>query len=379
MFIKRTHYLQKIEKEFEIHPIVGLLGPRQCGKTTLAKRFQAKHKPAYLFDLEDPDDLAALENPKMVLESLDGLIIIDEIQRRPGLFPYLRTLADKKKTQILILGSASRDLINQSSESLAGRIGYVILSPFSLDEVKTLQLRELWLKGGFPRSFLTQSDQNSYRWRKAYISTFLERDIPNLGIKIPATTLRRFWLMLAHYHGQILNCSELGKSFGIADTTVRHYIDILTDTFMVRQLQPWIGNLKKRQIKSPKLYIKDSGIFHTLQGIETYKSLLSHPKLGASWEGFALETVLSHFSVSQEDVYFWGVHSQCDLDLYFRLGSKKIGVEFKFTDQPQLSAEADKIKSYLKLNHLYYIYPGKKVFKLAKDITACGLSLLHNL
>ena len=222
MFIKRTHYLQKIEKEFEIHPIVGLLGPRQCGKTTLAKRFQAKHKPAYLFDLEDPDDLAALENPKMVLESLDGLIIIDEIQRRPGLFPYLRTLADKKKTQILILGSASRDLINQSSESLAGRIGYVILSPFSLDEVKTLQLRELWLKGGFPRSFLTQSDQNSYRWRKAYISTFLERDIPNLGIKIPTNTGRTHFKKghippnkgkkLSEEHKKKLSLEHIGKT-----------------------------------------------------------------------------------------------------------------------------------------------------------------------
>lgn len=294
--MQRAHSLNIIKKCFSTHPVVAILGPRQCGKTTLAKMYAepeiTRSHPNY-FDLEDPIDLARLQNPQLALANLQGLIVIDEIQRLPNLFTNLRVLVDHpiQQQQFLILGSASRDLINQSAETLAGRIAYVELTPFSYHETKDIE--QLWLRGGFPRSFLAKTDADSFSWRQFYISTYLEQDLPNLGIQIPAQSLRRFWSMLTHYHGNIFNASELGRSFGAADTTIRRYLDILTGTFMVRQLQPWQENLKKRQVKSPKIYIRDSGILHGLLDIEDQQQLSLHPKLGTSWEGFALEEVIS--------------------------------------------------------------------------------------
>jgi len=280
----RPSFLSRIEDSFSIHPVVALLGPRQCGKTTLARMYAQVHAEAAVdrFDLEDPTDLAALANPKLALQDLDGLVIIDEIQYLPDLFKLLRVLVDRpdNSARFLILGSASRDLIRQSSETLAGRIGHIELTPFDLSEVGVAARDRLWLRGGFPPAFHAASLDAAAAWRKAYISTFLERDLPALGITIAPQSLRRFWMMLAHYHGQTINYSELGRSFGVSDTTVRRYLDILSATFMVRQLQPWHENIKKRQVKAPKLYLRDSGLFHSLMGIKDLNALRHHPKLG---------------------------------------------------------------------------------------------------
>ncbi|MFH1998937.1 MAG: ATP-binding protein, partial [Planctomycetota bacterium] len=315
-------------------PITAILGARQSGKTTLAKQLQFDH----YFDLENPRDLARLDHPQLALEDLQGLIVIDEIQRKPELFTLLRYLVDNNDNQkYLILGSASRDLIQQSSESLAGRIAYYELTGFRTVDIGKTHIRKLWLRGGFPRSFLAESDEQSILWRENYISTFLERDIPQLGIPIPAQTLRRFWTMLSHYHGQLLNYSELARAFGISDTTVKKYIHILEGTFMVRLLQPWHSNTKKRLVKAPKLYLKDSGLFHSLMSIENRDQLLSHNKRGASWEGFALDSVVNSLSPSRRDVYFWSVHSGEELDLFWMQGGKNWGVEFKLMDAPKLT------------------------------------------
>ena len=380
--MKRTSYIQNIQEEFQINPVVALLGSRQCGKTTLAQQYAETLKGEYHhFDLEDPEDLAALENPKVLFNELSGTIILDEIQRKPELFPFLRTLIDKekRKRKILILGSASRDLIQQSSETLAGRIGYIEITPFTLDEFNKKNPSKLWPQGGYPLSFLAKTEKESYKWRKSYISTFLERDIPNLGIKIPAPTMRRFWQMIAHYQGQIVNYSELGRSFGASDKTIRNYLDILTQTFMIRQLNPWHENIKKRQVKRPKLYFRDSGIFHSMLTIENKRALLSHPKLGASWEGFALEQVLKHFQVENEDAYFWAVHEQGELDLFFKKNGKRIGVEFKFSSSPKLTQSMSYCIEQLKLDTLICIHSGEKKFNLTEEIIACGLNKLHNI
>lgn len=380
-FIKRSSYLSQINKAFRSHSIVAILGPRQCGKTTLARDYVERKKlteKAFLFDLEDPADLAVLQNPKTVLESLDGLVIIDEIQRIPELFPILRVLVDQPKfrRKFLILGSASRDLIRQSSETLAGRIAYIELTPFSLAEVDHIE--KLWLQGGFPHSYLAKSVEDSIYWRKQYISTFLERDIPNLGIRIPPSTLRRFWTMLAHYHGQLSNFSEIGTAMGIADTTARHYLDILAGSFMVRQLLPWFSNSKKRQVKTPKIYFRDSGIYHTLSGISDRQSLMHHPKLGASWEGFALEEVIRLFHAEPEECFFWAVHNQAELDLLIVKDGLFRGFEFKYSDSPSITKSMEIALGTLKLDSLHIIYPGKKNYTLKESIQVCGLENLSN-
>lgn len=380
--MKRTDYLSAINLEFNVNPIVALLGPRQCGKTTLAEQFTNTLKEEFhKFDLEDPEDLAALENPKILFSELKGTIILDEIQRKPELFSFLRTLVDKekRKRKILVLGSASRDLIQQSSETLAGRISYIEVSPFALNEINGSDQSKLWQQGGFPLSFLAKGESESFRWRKSYISTFLERDIPNLGIKIPAPTMRRFWQMITHYQGQIINYSELGRSFGASDNTIRNYLDILSETFMIRLLKPWHENIKKRQIKRPKIYFRDSGIFHSMLAIENKRALLSHPKLGASWEGFALEQTLKHFSIENEDAYFWGVHEQGELDLLFHKNGKRIGVEFKFSSPPIHTSSMSFSIEHLGLDRLICIHAGEKKFKLADKIIACSLSHLSEI
>ncbi len=366
--------LDQITQSFKVNPVVALLGPRQCGKSTLAGEYASKIKgEVHFFDLENPRDQYQLENPILALEDLKGLIIIDEIQRAPNLFPYLRTFVDKHKRQIklLILGSASRDLIQQSSESLAGRISYVELTPFQFNEVK--DINKLHIRGGFPLSYLASSEKISFKWRSDYITTFLERDLYEFGFKISPQTMRRFWMMLTHYHGQILNYSELSRSFGVSDMTVRHYLEILTQTFMIRLLQPWHENISKRQVKAPKLFFRDTGIFHTLLGVNDKPSLKIHPKLGASWEGFAMEEIISTFEIRNEECFFWGTHSTAELDLLTFQKGKRIGYEFKYSDIPTVTNSMKIAFDDLKLDHLYVVVPKTKKMKLGDRIT--GISL----
>lgn len=337
IILTRKYYLDSIDTSFLVNPICALLGPRQCGKTTLSKQYAEKNKlPTHFFDLEDPIDLSKLDNPKLTLEPLEGLIVIDEIQRKEELFPYLRVLVDKfPKKRILVLGSASQDLIRQSSETLAGRISYIEMTPFSIHE--TDDIKKLWYRGGFPKSYLASTEIISSQWRKSYIRTFLERDIRNFGFDIPPQTMRRFWSMLTHYHGQIFNASEIGRSINVSYKTSDRYLDILTGTFMVRILSPWFENLSKRQIKSPKIYFRDSGLLHTILGIENHQDLLKHPKLGASWEGMALEQVIKHMEVENDDCYFWATQGGAELDLLILKNSKKLGFEIKYTDSPKIT------------------------------------------
>ena len=379
--IDRPRYIQKIQFQFEVHPVIAILGPRQCGKTTLARMYADRlDEPVIHFDLEDPTHLSRLETPKLALEALKGLVIIDEVQRLPGLFEVLRVLVDRtnNETRFLVLGSASRDLIRQSSETLAGRIGYIELTPLMLEEVGTDNLAGLWFSGGYPPSFLAKSDKTGSAWRKAYISTFLERDIPNLGFSIDPQALRRFWMMIAHYHGQTVNYSELGRSFGASDNTIRRYLDLLSATFMIRLLPPWHENIKKRQVKAPKIYFRDTGIFHTLLGIEHSEDLQFHPKLGPSWEGFAIETILGEYGAEQGEYYFWSVYGRAELDLLIFNGTERIGFEIKHTDSPKITRSLRTAKDDLKINKVFIVYPGMEQFPLDKNITAIGLStFLH--
>ncbi len=376
--MRRERYLAQITRHFDVHPVVTLLGPRQCGKTTLARMYaeDLSDIPVVRFDLEDPTDLAALAEPKLALQDLRGLVIIDEVQRFPELFPILRVLVDRpgNPARFLILGSASRDLIRQSSETLAGRIGHLELTPFQLTETGAPALRILWARGGFPPAFLATSEGHSYQWRKDYVATFLERDLPALGIGIPPQSLRRFWMMLAHYHGQLLNFSELGRSFGAADTTVRGYLDILEATFMVRLLRPWHENVGKRQVKAPKLFFRDSGLLHTLLGISDLDALRHHPKLGSSWEGFALEETLRALGVDREDAWFWATHAGAELDLLVTSGVRRLGFEIKYTASPKLTKSMRAAMDTLQLDRLVVIYPGERQLALAEQIQALGLA-----
>ena len=368
--IQRKKHLLDLKMLLKDSPAVGILGPRQVGKSTLAKQIGCDH----FFDLENPRDLARLENPQVVLEGLSGIIAIDEIQRKPDLFPLLRFLIDQNRNQsFLILGSASRELISRSSETLAGRIQYLYLSGFNLGEVGSDQRDQLWLRGGFPRSYLADSDEASFRWRENFVADYLERDIPQLGISVPSSRLRRFWMMLSHYHGQTLNYAELARSMDLSEKTIKHYIDILASTFMVQIVHPWHNNTKKRLIKSPKLYLKDSGIFHYLQSIQSKEQLESHPKLGASWEGFAMFNWLEQQQISPQNAYYWGVHGRGELDLYWHWGGKSYGAEFKYSDAPKRSATIDFVMSELDLDHLWIIYPGVDRYQLDQKITVLPL------
>lgn len=362
--------LKKLQTVF---PVVAILGARQCGKTSLAKQFSYDH----YFDLENPRDLSRLENPQLALENLKGLIVIDEIQRAPELFSLIRFLVDTQRgQQYLILGSASKTLIQQTSESLAGRIGYHYLGGFSIEEARPENLRRLWMRGGYPLSFLANSDSASQLWRENYLTTFLERDLPQLGIQIPAQTIRRFWVMLSHYHGQILNYSELGRSFGISDMTIRKYVDILEGTFMVRVLWPWSANLKKRVVKRPKIYIRDSGLFHTLMSLDTEEQLTSHPKLGASWEGFAIESVLKRIATSGRSVYFWRTHEGAEVDILWQESGKNWGIEFKYTDAPRRTKSMQSAVTDLQLEHLWIVYPGSQAYPIDDKISVLPMSAM---
>ena len=381
--MNRPYFLEQIVHYFKSHAIVALLGPRQCGKTTLARAYGKQlegEQEVHYFDLENPIDLERLTNPLLTLKPLSGLIVIDEIQRAPELFTLLRVLVDEESAnkQFLILGSASRELIQQTSESLAGRIAYIELTPFTYEE--THDLEKIWLRGGFPRSYLANTEEESFDWREFYITTFLEQDIPNLGIKIPATSLRRFWTMLAHYHANILNLSELGRSFGISDPTVRRYLDILSGTFMIRQLQPWQENTKKRQVKAPKIYFRDSGLLHTLARIHDQATLQTYAKLGASWEGFALEQIIQKYHAKPQDCFFWATHNGAELDLLLFIKNQRLGFEIKYSDAPRLTPSMKIALEDLSLDQLTVIYPGHVAYPLADKVQVIGLeNYLRNL
>jgi predicted AAA+ superfamily ATPase len=374
--IPRTNSVTTLTDRLKSSPIVAILGPRQCGKTTLARQYLAQYPvPDTLFlDCENPKDLALLDNPMIALEKQSGLVVIDEIQRRPELFPVLRVLADGSSARrFLILGSASRDLIRQSSETLAGRISFIELGGFSLGEIGFGQWEKLWIRGGFPRSFLAENDAASFQWREDFVRTFLERDIPNLGIQIPASMLRRFWTMLSHYHGQIFPASEIGRSLQIADTTARRYLDLLTGTFLIRQLKPWFYNTGKRIVKRPKLYFRDSGLLHALMSVSNRDDLFHHPRLGASWEGFALEQVAAVLGLSDDQAFFWAVHTGAELDLVFQKKGKPWGVEIKWTDTPSITRSVRSGLEELGLEHVWIVHPGEGIRPLDARVTAVGL------
>jgi len=373
--IERLSLAAHIQSALQRSRIIALIGPRQSGKTTLAQTSVAPDSVNY-FDLEDPVSHTRLEEPMTALRPLQGLIVIDEIQRRPDLFPLLRVLADRQPlpAQFMILGSASPTLIQAASESLAGRLETIQISGFSLAELGPEAMAAHWLRGGFPLSYLAVNDSNSLVWRKNFIQTFLERDLPQWGIRIPAATLLRFWSMLAHYHGQTWNAAEAARSFGVSEMTVRRYLDILEGVFMIRLLQPWHANLQKRQVKSPKVYFRDSGLLHYLLGIRTDLDLYTHPKIGASWEGYAIEETVK--ALAPDEAYFWGTHNGAELDLLLLKDGRRIGVECKRVDAPRLTPSMRTALHDLQLDWLIVFYPGDKAYLLADRILVVPLAHL---
>jgi predicted AAA+ superfamily ATPase len=371
--IERPRALRTLRTALANNPVAVLLGPRQCGKTTLARRL-AEETTTTWFDLERPADRAKLENAELVLGGLSGLVVIDEVQRLPELFTVLRPLADrpKAKTKFLLLGSASPDLVKGVSESLAGRAGFVELGGFELGDVGAARQNRLWLRGGLPRSFLARDEKTSLAWRQDFIRTFLERDVPQLGIRIPSAALLRFWTMLAHYHGQIWNGAELARALGLSEKTVRSYLDLLTGAFVLRQLPPWFENAGKRQYKAPKVYVRDSGLMHALLGIEDRLALAGHPKFGASWEGFALEQVLSVAGTRQ--AFFWATHSGAELDLLLMVGGKRFGVEFKCADAPVMTRSLHIALEDLRLERAWIVYPGRDSYPVHERVRVCPLA-----
>ena len=376
--IPRPKVLKRIENAFRVHPIAALLGPRQCGKTTLA-RMIAEREPCTYFDLENPVDNRRLSAPMRTLEGLTDLVVIDEVQRRPDLFELLRVLVDRPQnaTLFLLLGSASPQLVKGVSESLAGRIGFVDLSGFNLGEVGDEHQDRLWIRGGFPRSFLADDNSASILWRDDFVRTFLERDIPQLGITIPSETLRRFWTMVAHYHGQVWNAADFARSLGTSENTARRYLDILAGAYVVRVLPPWFENIRKRQVKAPKVYIRDSGILHTLLQLRTLAHLQGHPKIGASWEGFAIEHVIGAFET--RDAYFWATHAGAELDLLVMTAGRRYGFEFKYADAPGRTRSMHSAIKDLQLEHLWVGYPGVQEYTLHERISVIPMEAVADL
>jgi len=373
--IPRNDTLRALKRALSRSPVVVLVGPRQCGKTTLARTLLDAESVNY-FDLEDPASLARLEEPLTALRPLEGLVVIDEVQHRPDLYPVLRVLVDRGQTNVrfLILGSASGDLLRQTSESLAGRVERMTLGGFSLSELGGDAEETLWLRGGFPRSYLAASEEDSLAWRKNFIQTLLERDLPQWGVRVPAAALRRFWTMLAHYHGQTWNAAEPARALGVGESTMRRHLDLLTDAFMIRQLQPFHANLRKRQVKSPKIYVRDSGLLHQLLGMGTMKDLLSHPKLGASWEGFVIEQVLR--AEQHDEAYFWGTYQGAEIDLLLRRGDELLGVECKRADAPRMTASIRIALEDLALASVSVLYPGTKRYTIAERVEAVPIQAL---
>jgi len=377
--IRRMRHVREVAGLLHRQPVVAILGPRQVGKTTLARQVFTAHKGAKTwFDLEDPRAAARFADPMLTLESLRGLVVLDEIQHAPEVFRSLRVLVDRAgiPCRFLVLGSASPALLRQSAESLAGRITYHDLTGFSLDETGLDLLDRLWLRGGFPRAFLAATDAASFDWRRDFVGNFLERDLPQLGIGVPAPVLRRFWTMLAHYHGQTWNSSELARAFGVGDTTVRRYLDHMVAAFMVRVLQPWHENLGKRQVKAPKVYLADSGLLHQLLDIRDKDQLETHPKVGASWEGFALQETIRKLGAHAEECYFWGTHGGAELDLLVVRGKQRLGFEIKRTDTPVLTPSMRHALHDLKLDRLWVVHAGRDEFPLHERTTAIGLDNL---
>lgn len=370
--ISRPLIARQIELRLREAVVVALLGPRQCGKTTLAKQVAARRRATY-FDLEDPTSASRLREPMTALAPLRGLVIIDEVQRISELFPLLRVLADRpgRPARFLLLGSASPELVGGTSETLAGRVAFVEMGGFDIEEVGHDQLRRLWLRGGFPRSYLARSHAESERWREDFVRTFLERDLPQLGFRAPAATYRRFWTMLAHTHGRALNASEIGKSLGEAHTTVKRHLDHLSGALVVRLLTPWFENLGKRQVKSPKVYVRDSGILHTLLGLRSFASLEGHPKLGASFEGLVVEHVVA--VVGERNAFFWATPAGAELDLFLTLGGARYGVEVKYGDAPTVTRSMRVALHDLGLTRLFVVGLGSACYPLDDKIEVCSL------
>lgn len=383
--ILRARHLELLKRQLANFPVVAILGARQVGKTTLAAQLEADWKgPRRHFDLQDPDDQARLADPAFVLRELQGLVVLDEIQLRPDIFPLLRVLADRPGTpaRFLILGSAAPDLLKATSESLAGRVAFHELDGLALDELAPVAsapdwLDTRWLRGGFPRALLADDTRLSREWREAFVRTYLERDLPQLGIHLPALTLRRFWTMLAHYHGQTWNGSELARALGVSDKTVSRYLDILEGTFMAFRLTPCHANVGKREVKAPKVYVADTGLLHSLLGIGEHETLLAHPKCGASWEGFILREVIHRMEAKRGEVFFWGVHAGAELDLLIIQDGSRLGFEIKLTKSPQVTASMHSSSKTLRLDHLYVVCHGEgEPWSLAEGVTAVPAACL---
>ena len=376
--LPRSAYLSQLAAATARSPVTALLGPRQCGKTTLAREFAATRKST-MFDLESEPDVRRLANPELVLGGLDGLVVLDEMQRMPRLFAALRVLVDRPNVnaRFLILGSASPELVGRASESLAGRVEFIELTGFDLGETGGDAWRKLWFRGGLPRSYLAASNEDSAAWRDGFIRTFLERDIPQLGITVPAPAMRRFWTMLAHWHGQTWNASELGRAMSFSDKTVRRHLDLLTGTYMVRQLQPWFENTAKRQVKAPKVYLRDLGLLHALLGLADEAALLAHPRVGASWEGFVIEQVMR--AMRPNEGWFWGVHSGGELDLLIFHNGRRIGFEAKFSEAPQIAKATGNVASALALDHLFVVCPTPTAYRVDEHTTVLPVTEAANL
>ena len=379
--IPRPRHVSRLRELLSRFPVVAIVGARQTGKTTLARLLAGEIRETVTwFDLENQEDRARLVDPMLTLKALEGVAVLDEVQRMPDIFMTLRVLADRPDPpcRYLVLGSASPGLLKQTSETLAGRICYHRLRGFSVEEVGVENHLKLWRRGGCPRSYLAERDVTSMEWRRSFIGTFLERDVPQLGITVGSNTLRRFWIMLAHYHGQVWNASEFGRSFGVADTTVRHYLDILSSAFVVRQLSPWHENIKKRQVKSPKVYIDDSGILHGLLNLPSQADIESHPKLGASWEGFVIEQLVQHTGAESDECFFWATHAGAELDLLIVRGANRHGFEIKRTSAPTVTPSMRSAMKDLNLSSLDVIHAGEQTFVMSEGIRAVSIGDLRS-
>jgi uncharacterized protein len=377
MRIDRADVLNQVRRSIRANPVTVLYGPRQCGKTTVAREIASASRAEY-FDLEDPVSERRLSEPMLALRSLRGLIVIDEVQRRPDLFPALRVLADRNPlpARFLILGSASPELLRQGSESLAGRIALIEMSGFNISETGSDAMRKLWWRGGFPRAYLARTDRESRIWQQNFVRTFIERDIQEFGVRIPPVALRRLWTMLAHYHANICNTTELSRALGEAHTTVKRHIELLVGALVVRQISPWHENLSKRQVKAPKLYVRDSGLLHALLDVPSFRDLDGNPKVGASWEGFAVEEIVR--LAGERNVYFWNTYSGAELDLLVMRSGKRYGVEMKYKDAPSITKSMRVAMQDLGLDRLFVLYPGDKTYDLDKDIVALPLAEAQN-
>ena len=377
--IRRRRHLPALRRLLDEFPVVAVTGVRQVGKTTLARQFREEWgAETHHFDLEDPQDAGLFEDPGLALRSLSGLVVLDEVQRAPELFPLLRVLADRNPlpARFLVLGSASRDLLRQSSESLAGRIAYYELPGLGPDETGALPLPRLWLRGGLPRALLAGSDGAAFRWLSQFTRTFLERDLPGLGIRTPPRTLERFWAMLSHWHGQVWNGAEFGRAFGVSDTAVRRYLDQLGSALVVRQLPPWFANIAKRQVRSPKVYLRDSGMLHSLLGVRTSEALLRHPRCGASWEGWILEQIAALLALEPGEMYFWGLHTGAELDLVVHRDGALTGYEIKRTSTPRMTRSIRSGLELLDLREVVVVHAGERSGELGDRVRAVAADRL---